>query len=186
MNKIWTFIIIISIVFGLINNKIPEMSNTLFNVPKETLKLLLQIGSSLIIYNGLFQIAVDARIISKISRIIVKPVSKLFIVDKETLDLICASIIANLLGLGPANMAIALKIIDRLNNTSFFSSKNRYNLTMYLLLNVSSLCVLPMTLIAFREMFKAKVNIAFIPMLFLGSFITTIIAIILVKVFEKR
>lgn len=183
MNKVWSLIIIVSIIFGIFNNKIIIMIDSLFNVPTETFKMLLKIGSMLIIYTGLFQIASDAKIINKISKIIIKPVSKLFKVDDETLNLICASIIANLLGLGPANMAIALKIIDRLNN---HNEKKLYNLTMYLLLNVSSLCILPMSTLSLRETFKAKINIEFIFLLFLSSFASTILSIILVKIFIKE
>ena len=182
MNKSWSILIVLAIVFGILNNRINEMSEALFNVPKETLKTLLQIGSMLIIYSGLFQIASDAKVISKISKVIIKPVSKIFKSDRETLELICASIIANLLGLGPANMAIALKVIDKVNNNSY----RNYNLTLYLLINVSSLCVLPMSTLALREMFKAKINIEFVPMLFIGSFISTIFAIVLVKIFIKE
>ena len=97
MNKIWAFLIILAIVFGIINGKVAEMSEALFNVPKETLKILLQIGSMLIIYSGLFQIAIDANVISKMSKLIIKPISKLFKTDKNTLEMICASVIANLL-----------------------------------------------------------------------------------------
>lgn len=183
MNKIWSIIIIVSIVFGFINGRIEIMITELFNVPKETLNILLKIGSMLIIYSGLFQIANDANVIKKVSLLIIKPVSKIFKVDDETLDLICASIIANLLGLGPANMTIALKVVDRINN----SDKYRlYNLTLYLLLNVSSLCVLPMSTLVLRETFNANINIAFVPMLFIGSLISTVFAIIIVKIFVKE
>ena len=60
MNKIWSILIVLAIVFGILNNRINEMSEALFNVPKETLKTLLQIGSMLIIYSGLFQIAKES------------------------------------------------------------------------------------------------------------------------------
>ena len=40
MNKIWSFLIILSIIFGIFNNKVSVMSEALFNVPKETLKIL--------------------------------------------------------------------------------------------------------------------------------------------------
>lgn len=183
MNKIWSFLIILSIIFGIFNNKVSVMSEALFNVPKETLKILLQIGSMLIIYSGLFQIANDAKVISKISKLIIKPVSKIFKCDEATEELICASIIANLLGLGPANMTIALKVINRINN---FNDNKYYNLTLYLLINVSSLCILPMSTLTLREIFKAEINLAFIPMLFICSFVSTIFSIVLVKIFVKE
>ena len=182
MNKVWILIIIVSIIFGIYNDKISEMSEGLFNVPKETLNTLIKISSMLIVYSGIFQIALDANIINKLSKIIKKPIIKLFKLNDDVIDLICASIIANLLGLGPANMAIATNVIEKINNLEKYKL---YNLSLYLLINVSSLCVLPMSTLALRETFKANINISFIYLLFIGSFITTIFAIILVKIFIK-
>lgn len=180
MNKIWIFIILISIAFGIINNRVEEMVEALFDVPEETLKSLLKIGSMLIIYNGIFKIAQDSNTIKKMSGILKKPINYIFkIDDEECKEFIGASMIANMLGLGPANMAIALKVIEKM---SYFKKNKFYNLTMYLLINISSLCILPLSTLTFRATFFAKINIAFIPLLFIASLLTTIFAIFLVKV----
>lgn len=180
MNKIWIFIILFSLMVGIMFGNTKQMIDDLFKVPKKTLEMLLKIGSMLIIYSGLFQIAVDCNVIKKLSKLIVRPVNKIFRTDsEELLDLICASIIANMLGLGPANMAIAMKIMDRLKDKEKYQV---YNLSMYLIINVSSLCILPLSTLAYRETFSANISIGFIPMLFLASFITTIFAIIIVKI----
>lgn len=180
MNKIWIFIIIFSLLFGFMTGNVKQMIGDLFLVPQKTLEMLLHIGSMLIIYSGLFQIAIDSKVIKKLSKLIIKPVSKVFkINNEELLELICASIIANMLGLGPANMAIAMKIMDKLKDEE---NHKYYNLTMYLMINVSSLCLLPLSTLTYRETFGANISIEFIPMLLIASALTTLVAILIVKI----
>lgn len=182
MNKVWVFIIIISIIFGLINGNTIEMVNSLFDVPNDVIKTLFKIGSMLIIYNGMFQIAVKTNVIDKMSFLLKKPINKLFKVDDECVKLISTSVICNLLGLGPANMTIAIRVIEKIKS----SNNLLYNLTMYLLINISSLCILPLSLLTLRNSLNAKYNISFIAIIFIASLLTTLISIILVKIFCKK
>ena len=182
MNRIWFLIAMISICFGLVNSREEEMINALFNVPKDSIYALFKIGSMLIIYNGIFEIAINSNAISKMTILINKPVKKLFdLEDDNIIELISTSIICNLLGLGPANMSIALKIIEKLSNTN-----NKKAIILYLLINISSLCLLPLSLLALRSSFNSKYNIEFIPMIFIASSLTTILSIIIVKIIYRR
>lgn len=182
MNKVWLFIIFISIVFGLINNKTDEMIINLFDVPKITITNLFKIGSMLIIYNGMYQIALKSNCIDKLGNLFIKPVNKLFKnLDEETKKLISSSIICNLLGLGPLNMTLAIKIIKNIKE----NNNDMKDISLYLLINISSLCLLPLNLIALRGSFSSNINISFIFIIFISSFITTLIAIIISKVFIK-
>lgn len=191
MNKFWFFIIIISIVIGLINNRIDEMVVRLFEVPKDTLNTLLKLGSMMIIYNGMFNIAIKSRMIDRVSKRFNFLIDKVFKIDsseKELRNDICASFVCNLLGLGPANMSFAIRIVSSLNNKDnihYNESVSIYNTSMYLLINISSLCVLPLSLLSLRLAFKSKFNIEFIPLIFIGSLLTTIISILICKLVYK-
>ena len=61
-------------------------------------------------------------------------------------NFISTSIICNMLGLGPANMPIAIKLVDKLRYVKY----SKYNLTMYLFINISSFCILPLSLLTLR------------------------------------
>ncbi len=182
MNKIWLFIIIISIIFGLISGNVEKMVNSLFDVPNDVIKTLFKIGSMLVIYNGIFKIAIKTNVIDKLSIVLKKPINKIFKVDEDCKKLISTSIICNLLGLGPANMTIAIKVVERIKSTRNMF----YNLTMYLLINISSLCLLPLSLLTLRNSLGARHNISFIFIIFISSLVTTLIAIIFVRIFCKK
>lgn len=176
---------LISIIFGIINNKTKIMIDEIFNVPENTLKSLIVIGSSLVIYNGLFNIAVKSNIIKRIAFLFSGFVKKTFGYEKGTFlnDAISTSIIANLLGLGPANTSIAIKVVEGIKNEN--DDRMNKNLAMYLLINISSFVILPLSLLGLRETFNAKINIIFIPILFLVSLFTTLFAILLCKLVYK-
>lgn len=175
MNKVWFIITIVSIIFGIFNDKIDEMIDSLFTVPENVINSLFKIGSMLVIYNGLFNIAIESKCINKLSKLLNKRVNKIFkLNDSSTSDLISTSIICNMLGLGPANMPIAIKIIERLKG-------DKFNLSMYIFVNISSFCILPLSLIALRTTFNSLINVEFIALIAISSFITTIFAILLCK-----
>lgn len=185
MNKFWIFLIIISIAFGLVNGKEEELVDALFEVPNEVINVLLKLGSVLIIYNGLFQIAIKTNIISKLSFLFRGFVEKVFGFKKHSYlnDTISTSIIANMLGLGAANTAIALKVVEEIKREK--GSEVSKELAMYLLINISSFVILPLSLIGIRESYNALINLLFIPILCISSFLTTLFSIFLVKLVYK-
>jgi spore maturation protein A len=75
MNKIWTFLITSCFIYALFTNNFSNLVNSLFDVPENTIKLLLSIGSLIIIYNGIFQIAIDSKLVKKVS-FLFKPLIK--------------------------------------------------------------------------------------------------------------
>lgn len=187
MNKIWFIITIVSIIFGILNNKTSDMINSLFDVPENVINNLLKIGSMLIIYNGLFNIAINSKCISKLAKLLNKRVTKIFKLEDNKLDnieiieLISTSIICNMLGLGPANMPIAIKLVDKLRYVKY----SKYNLTMYLFINISSFCILPLSLLTLRSTFKSLFNIEFVVLIMIASFITTVFSVFLCKLIYK-
>ena len=52
-------------------------------------------------------------------------------------------------------MPIAIKIIERLKG-------DKFNLSMYIFVNISSFCILPLSLIALRTTFNSLINVEFI------------------------
>ncbi len=185
MNKIWILIILISLTFGFINGNSAAMIDALFDVPKKTIDSMITIGSILIIYNGIFNIAIKANIIKKISFIFSGFVNKVFGYPQGSYlnDTISTSIIANMLGLGAANTSIAIKVVEEIKKDC--KDNVSKELAMYLLINISSFVILPLSLLALRENYNAQINILFVPILFIISLFTTLFSILLCKLVYK-
>ena len=176
MNYIWTLIIVVCIIFSFINGSSEELFSSILDVPEKSLNTLLSIGSVLIIYGGIFKILEKSGIINKISFLFSGIVEKIFNYKKgsELNDLICISLISNMIGLGQLNTNVSLKIVSIMKE-----SNDKTNIGRFLLINISSFTILPLSLLSIRENYFASFNLLFIPILIITSFITTVFSIII-------
>lgn len=179
MNKIWTFIIIFSIIFSIITNNFTNLINALFDVPETSLKLLFSLGGLIIIYNGLFQIAIDCDLINYIS-FLFKPFIKRIYKNttKELLDLLCANFVANLLGLGIASTPIAIKAIQKINNEK--------HLNKLICFNISCFTLLPFTILTLRNKLGGINNFKILIFLIIITFMSTIFSHIITNIGEHK
>lgn len=179
MNIIWTIIIIFCLIFSIFTNNFTILINALFDVPEESLKLLINLGGLIIIYNGLFQIAIDCKIIKKISfifRPIIKSIYKTN--DENILNLLCANFTANLLGLGIASTPIAIKIVS--------SSNDKKIINKLVCLNISCFTIFPFTILTLRNKFGGIQNFKVWILLILITFITSIFSILICNIGDKN
>ena len=184
MSIIWIIIILISIIFSYFHGTISNVINGLFDVPLDALKSFSSIASVLIIYSGVFKIAEKAKVVDKISIIFNGIVSKMFYIKKngQLCKLISTSLLCNILGLGALNTHLALKIVEKIKKEY---GENEKMLAMYLLLNISSFTVLPLSMMAIRESYNGIYSLKLIVILIICSFITTLFSLLLVKVFYR-
>ncbi len=179
MNFIWTSIIILCFIFSIFTNNFTTLINALFDVPENSLKLLINIGGLLIIYNGIFQIAYDSKIIKKIS-FIFKPLLKRVykIDDGDILDLLCANFTANLLGLGIASTPIALKAIQSTNNKKIINK--------LICLNISCFTIFPFTVLSLRNKYGGTNNVKIWIILIIITFLTSLFSILVCSIGDRK
>ena len=186
MNYIWISIILISIIFGVINGNSELMVEILLDTPKSTLEMLINIGGLIIFYNGLFKMAIDSGVINKFSKYFIKIIHLIFPeIPKDHIvnEYICCNIIANMLGLGVASTPIALKVLKELSVLS--NNKLSKSMSTFTVLNISSFCILPLSIIGIREVYKADINLELIPLLIIITFLNTVICIFISKIIMR-
>lgn len=179
MNIIWTSIIIFCFCFSILTNNFTNLINSLFDVPEHSLKLLISLGGLIIIYNGIFQIAIDSKIIKKIS-FIFKPLLKMIfkIDDNDTLELLCANFTANLLGLGIASTPIAIRIVQSTNDKKIINK--------LICLNISCFTLLPFTILTLRNKFGGINNFKVWIIIILITFLTSSFSVIVCNIGDKK
>ena len=186
MNYIWISIILISIVYGVVNGNSEKMVEMLLDTPKSTLDMLINIGGLIIFYNGLFKMAIDSGVINKFSKYFIKIIHFIFPeIPKDHIvnEYICCNIIANMLGLGVASTPIALKVFKELSILS--NKKLSKSMVTFTVLNISSFCILPLSIIGIREVYKANINLELIPLLIIITFLNTVICILISKIIMR-
>jgi len=178
MNIIWSSIVIFCFVYSIFTNNLSVLINSLFDVPEKSLKLLFSIGSLIIIYNGIFQIAIDSKLIKFISFIFKPILKRLYKINNEdTLELLCANFTANFLGLGVASTPIAINIIKKTNNRGIINK--------LICLNISCLTIFPITIITLREKMGGLNNTKIWISLIVITFLTSIFSIIVCNIGDK-
>lgn len=179
MNKIWTSIIIFCFIFSLFTNNFTNLINSLFYIPEKSIKLLISIGGLIIIYNGIFQIAIDCNLIKKISKVCKPIIKKIYKTDNdELLDLLSSNFVANLLGLGIASTPIAIKAIDKIDNKTIF-----YKL---ICINISCFTIFPFTILTLRNKFGGINNFKVWIGLIIITFMSTLFSILINNIGEKQ
>lgn len=179
MNIIWTSIIIFCLIFSLFTNNFTNLINALFDVPEYALKLLISLGGLIIIYNGIFQVAIDSKLIKTISFLFKPFIKKIYKINNEDLlELLCANFTANLLGLGSASTPIAINVIKQTDNKNIINK--------LICMNVSSFTIFPFTIITLRNKYNGVNNFKVWILIILISFLTTIFGIFICNIGEKK
>lgn len=189
MNKIWVTLIMFCLIYGIIRGNVDQMVDAALNVPFRTFQLVIKIGGLIIFYNGLFHIAIDSGLIKGLSKIFKKLIIKLFPElpkDSVAHEYICANLAANFLGLGIAATPMAIKALQEMKKINDNKDTASSSMVVLMLLNITSFCIFPVTIIGIREIYHAKINIELIPYIILITFTLTITSLLIYKLVGRK
>jgi spore maturation protein A len=143
--------------------------------------LCLTLAGIYIVWGGIVQIAIDAGIIEKLSRLM-SPIIR-FLFGKQTPEinaLIATNISANMIGAGAAATPAAIQAIEKMQTPN--QTKASTPMIMLFILSATSMQILPTTVLGLLEKHGAAQSGNIILPTILVSTITTIVGIILVKI----
>lgn len=189
MNKIWLILLAFSFLYAAINHNLEEMITRIMEVPNQSIKLLVTIGSLIIIYNGIFNMAIASGVINFVGKIFYKLSLILFPdIPKDSIihKYICANITANLLGLGIASTPIALKTLKEMQQLNRDKEKASKEMITLIIINITCFSLFPLTIITLREKYHSEIGIYIWLALIIITFLTSVIALIIDKLFQRR
>lgn len=150
MNYIWGFIIISSIIFAIITNKLDIITNSLFDSTSQAIDLTILMLGIISLWNGIMAILEKTSIMSFLTKLISPFLSLIFKgVDKasKAYKYICLNFTANLLGLGNAATPLGLTAVTELEKTE----KQSNSALKLILINTAALQLIPSTIIGLRS-----------------------------------
>jgi len=154
MNKIWLCIFFISCLYGLCTGRVNNISNSILNIPKESVSLLITLVSSACFWNGMMNILTDAGFIRWLSRKI-RPLFRLIMPsfnDEKALDYMTTNIASNMLGLGYGATPSGLKAIKRMQELNDKDKEEASDeMVTFLVLNTAGVTIIPTTVISIRS-----------------------------------
>lgn len=182
MNKIFSYIFIVSICVMLIICP-DNIMNVIFSATEKAVTLCFSLISIYAFWLGILEICESLGINTKLAKILSKPIDKFF--DKpnlETKSNIALNISSNIFGMGNASTPSGIKAMQGLDDGSGNINKA---MTLLMILNTSSIQIIPTTIIGLRISNMSTNPTSIILPTILASFISTFCGILLLFFIEK-
>lgn len=185
MNKIWPWIMIISLIIGIFNGKVQEMTTTLFESAEASIETCLNILGIISLWSGLMNIAEKSGLIQKAQKL-VYPVIKILFPEvpknSPAIGNIAMNMTANIIGLGNVATPVGLKAMEELQSINPQKDTLSKAMMMLLVLNMSSIQLIPTTVIALRASFGSENPAEIVIPVIIASFTAVFVGIIIVKI----
>lgn len=188
MGKIWSWIIVLAITYGIVTGRGQDLANAILEVPLNSFKLALTIVTAACFWSGFMKIMIDIGLVDIISKWL-KPLLKIIfpnLNDKEALGYISTNIAANLLGLGSAATPSGIKAMKRLQEISKLPKDVASDdMITFLVLNTAGVTLIPTTVIAIRQSLNAKNPTDFVLVGLLATLLATILGVIFERIIRR-
>lgn len=191
LNFIWGFMIVGGVIYGGIRGQeiIALVSDGALDSAREAIQLCITMLGVVGLWSGIMNIARESGLIEKWTKGMDSFLSFLFPRIPKGHPVrqdIATNMIANILGLGwaatPAGIK-AMKGLASINKNEKGVASNE--MCTFLVINISSLQLIPVNIIAYRSQYGSMEPTAIIGPALLATFATTLVAIIVCKVINK-
>lgn len=198
MDYLWAGMLFTGILYGALSGNIQTVSNAALSSAGEAISLCITTAGILTLWTGLMEIAKKAGIITSASKLIRPFISFLFPrlpQDHPAVEAISLNFIANFLGLNWGATPAGLKAMEELsqleserkNPVSHSSIKTASDeMCTFLIINISSLQLIPMNIIAYRQQYGSVNPAAIIGPAIAATSVSTLTAVIFCKLMTLR
>lgn len=189
LNIIWPIFIIVSFIYAILNGRVAEVNNSIFESTKLAVELSISLLGTICLWNGIMQIASKTSIVKHLSKLL-NPIMKRLFPDikkeEKVHEEITMNIIANIMGLGNAATPLGLKAMKSMQKKN--SDKNRLSnsMAMFIVLNTASIQLIPTTVIAIRSSLGSSNPTAMIVPVWIATICAAIAAVISAKLLMKK
>lgn len=201
LNYLWAGMILTGIIYAVVTGRIPEVTNAAIDSSREAVTLCITMMGVISLWSGLMEIASKAGVIESVSGKL-RPVLKFLYPDlpagHPAQKSIATNMIANFLGLGWAATPAGLKAMEELREleddrragrTAYPARKKGIagnEMCTFLIINISSLQLIPVNVIAFRSQYGSVNPAAIVGAGIVATAISTGTAVIFCKIMDKR
>lgn len=195
LNKLWGFMILAGISFGIITGEVEALSNTAIDSTGEAVSLAVTMLGIMAMWTGLIEIARRSGLLNTLTQKIAPLLKFLFprIPQNHVVnEYIAANIIANLLGLGWAATPMGLKAmkelaaLERKRIGNEVVTKASDEMCTFLVVNISSLQLIPVNVIAYRSQYGSVNPAAVVLPGLIATIVSTIAAVIFCRIMCKK
>jgi len=188
LNIIWLGLIILSVIFGIINGRIPAVVSSVTDSAKFAFELALGLAGIMSLWLGIMQIAQEAGFVRSLARLIRPLMRRLFPdipQEHPAMGAMVMNIAANMLGLGNAATPFGLKAMEELESLNARPGVASNAMCTFLAINTSSVQLIPTSAIAFLAAAGAAHPTDIIITTLVATTFSTIAGLVAVKTLER-
>lgn len=206
LNYLWGFMILIGLGYGIVTGQVEALSNAAIDSAGEAVTLALTMLGIMAMWTGLMEVAKRAGIMDRMTKGLYPVLRFLFPrIPKEhkANEYIAANIIANVLGLGWAATPMGLKAMKelaalereriakqkkpgRMDPDDVQVTKASDEMCTFLVINISSLQLIPVSVIAYRAQYGAVNPAAIVLPGLIATVASTLAAVIFCRCMGKK
>lgn len=188
LNIIWLGLIVLSIIFGIINGRIPEVVASVTDSAKAACELSLGLIGMMTFWLGLMKVAEEGGLIQLLARLLRPIMRRLFPevpAEHPAMGAMIMNITANMLGLGNAATPFGLRAMSELETLNKTPGTATNAMCVLLAINTAGIQIIPTTSIAFLVAAGASNPTDIIMTTLFATSCAVSVAILSAKFFEK-
>lgn len=187
LNILWVIMIAGGIFFAAFHGTMGQITESFISSSTEAVNLCIFMLGVIGVWNGMMEIAVKSGLMKKIAKTMYPFIHWLFpdIPPRHKAnEYIAANMAANILGLGWAATPAGLKAMRELQKTEEGGGRASDMMCAFLVLNISSLQLVPINMIAYRSQYGSVNPAAVVLPAICATMISTIAGIVFIKIME--
>ncbi len=189
MNYLWPILILISLLFSIFRGTIQDINNSIFTSISDVVTLSLTLVGNMCLWCGLMKIVQETSIIKFLNKLL-NPILKWLYPDskenKEAMKAISINTISNFLGIGNAATPAGLKAMEELEKENMNKSELSNSMIMLIVLNTTSIQLIPTTVIAIRASLGSPNPSQIIIPIWISTIVGTLTGILITKILLRR
>lgn len=193
LNLLWGAMILIAVVYGSLTGKVSEVGIAAVNSSKEAVELCITMLGVMALWTGLMKIAEKSRLNAIFLRLLRPVLGFLFPdvpKDSKANEYIASNLLANILGLGWAATPFGLKAMEELQKLNREQGGNPERasdaMCAFLILNISSLQLIPVNVIAYRSQYGSVNPAGIIAPALVATCVSSIAAVLFLRLMGRK
>ena len=198
LNDLWAAILILGIVYGTLQGRLPELTEAALTSAGEAVNLCVTMVGIMALWVGVMEIAQKSGIIGRVSRVIGPFLDIMFPRlprEHPAREYITTNVIANIFGLGWAATPAGLKAMEALSDLE--EERRRMGqqarkkgtasneMCTFLVLNIASLQLIPVNIIAYRSQYGSVNPAAILAPSLVATLISAVVAVVFCKLMDR-
>ena len=185
LNYLWGFMILAGLGAGIVTGQVEAVSNASIDSAGEAVNMAVTMLGIMSMWTGLIEVARQAGLLDRMTRGLRPVLSFLFPripQEHRVNEYLTANILANILGLGWAATPAGLSAMKELRKLEADTGQATDAMCDFLILNISSLQLIPVSIIAYRSQYGSVAPASIIGPAILATCVSTGAAVVFIKI----